>query len=873
MATYTLTTSAQEVGKNLTPVVGARLLAWYTNATSTGATVHLKLQARSQGLTYTGTNKDYEMTLGSTATGTVGWSYAPLPADTWVDVREITQTLNFGASAGVSGKVWTYVYGDAWITGNSVKMPDAPKKPEKPTSTIASTTTNSITVSYGTSSFNNPSTGTVYLYGGTATAPTTQLTSKTTTGTSNYTHSNLTNNTKYYYRARANNGQWSDYSTENYGYTKPAALSAKSATVASTTSIKISYTTAAGGTALTKNIQYSLDNTNWTTGATVSAGTATSGNFTISNLTPGTAYTVYLRVNTSAGSTASGSVTATTYKVPDTPTVSVTNASVTSNTVTYGTASFNTPASGTVYLYGGTSSTPTTQLASKTTTGNSNYTHSGLAANTTYYYRAKANNAGGSSAYSSVKSVVTRPAAATISIDGIGLTAIRVNYSVPADGGAQPRQIKYSLDGGTTYTSVTTLNTGAASSGNFTISNLSEGTYYTIQVMVSNQSGGSFSTISQQTAGRPWGGTTTVDSRTWNTVTLTGTITSYNYPPNSPERKLAIGVRGLSDQSPVYKRENQVWLVTSATTTVTNSSIYPAAQPLTLCGCEAFYPYVWAWNSVASSLFLEETAYYLPPAPLATLSVDTLTPGSQDVTATFEVAGAAADGTNNKVGSLVNTEYRYKAGTGSFSAWTTVGTNETPNTSHTVTLTGLPFDTMVTVEARQSFSGQYSETKSLTFTTNPKQYTVYGPVNGETKTISKLYGPIQQQVITSLSGTIRTGGVGNVTAFDPDTFLSAVSGSLASTDIEYIEVICETQYNDYSATLYFASGTVPPLTYLVRHGTYANLATYGITAASNPGGNSGSDFIDLTPTIGTVSVTKEITKLYGSVNGLSKRIF
>lgn len=872
MATYTLTTASQEVGKNLTPVVGARLLAWYTNATSTGATVHLKLQARSQGLTYTGTNKDYEMTLGSTATGTVGWSYAPLPADTWVDVHEITQTMNFGASAGVSGKVWTYVYGDAWIGVNTVKMPDAPKKPEKPTSTIASTTTNSITVSYGTSSFNNPSTGTVYLYGGTATAPTTQLTSKTTTGTSNYTHSNLTNNTKYYYRARANNGQWSDYSTENYGYTKPAALSAKSATVASTTSIKISYTTAAGGTALTKNIQYSLDNTNWTTGATVSAGTATSGNFTISNLTPGTAYTVYLRVNTSAGSTASGSVTATTYKVPDTPTVSVTNASATSNTVTYGTASFNTPASGTVYLYGGTSSTPTTQLASKTTTGNSNYTHSGLAANTIYYYRAKASNTGGSSAYSSVKSVVTRPVAPTVSLNSYSTTSITLNYSVSADGGAQPRQLRYSLDGGSTYTTVTTLSTGSASSGSFTISSLAANTSYTIRVMVSNQSGGNYATITQHTAAAPTGGTSSVTATTWNTATVSASIAAYGYPSDNANRKLAVGVSISSSTVSNGKRENQSGLVTSFTTTVDNNSIHPSAPALTLCGCETVYPYIWAYNGVASALFLSTTASYLPPAPLDTLSLVTLTPGAQDVTATFTVAGAAADGTNNKSGALVNTEYRYKVGSGSYSAWTTVGTNEAPNTSHSVTLSGLPFDTMITVQARQSFSGQYSETKSLTFTTDPKQYTVYGSVNGETKTITKLYGPVSQPVLSGLTGTIRAGGVGNVTAFDGSTFFSAASSAIdQNKTVSYIEVHYPGFKYVWDAILYYTDNST---TNFSTTAGYSNttMANYGITVTQGiPSG--GYDYIDLTPIYTTELVTKEITKLYGSVNGLSKRIF
>lgn len=760
MATYTLTTSAQEVGRNTSPVVGARLLAWYTNATSTGATVHLKLQAISQGITYTGSNKDYEMTLGSTATGTVGWSTSPLAADTWIDVREITQTVNFGNTVGVSGKIWTYVYGDAWITGNSVTMPSNYTKPTKPTVSASSSASTSTSVTWGTTSFGNPSSGTVYLYGGTSSTPTGQLTTKTTTGDSTYTHSSLTANSKYYYRARAYNGQlYSDYSDTVSTITRPPALSAKSAAATGTTTIKVSFTTAADGGAATKTIQYSTDGTNWANGTTVSSASATSGSFTLSNRTPGTTYEIRLRVSNSSGATSSGSVSATAYKVPETPTVSVTNASATSNTVTYGTSSFNTPSNGTVYLYAGTSASPTTQIASKTTTGNSTYTHSSLAANTTYYYRARAYNSGGWSSYSSDKSIVTRPAAATISVASYGLTAIAINYSVPADGGAQPRKIRYSLDGGTTYTDVTTLNTGAASSGNFTINNLSAGTSYTIQVMVSNQSGGSFSTITQQTASVPTGGTTTVDARTWNSVTLSSSITSYGYPSTNSERKLAIGVRGASSQSPVYKRENQVGLVTSYTTTVTNSSIYPAGQPLILCGCEAFYPYVWAWNGVASSLFLEETAYYLPPAPLATLSLDSLSAGALDAEATITIAGSPDDGTYNKVGSLVTTEYRYVVGSGSYSAWTTLGSNEAPATSHTITLTGLALNSSVTVQARQSFSGTYSEVKSLSFATSPKQIGVYGSVNDETKEAIKIYGSVNGETKQVVKAYCSVGGL------------------------------------------------------------------------------------------------------------------
>lgn len=214
MANYTLTTSPQEVGRNTSSTIGARLLAWYTNAGSSNAVVHLKLQAISQGTTYVGTNKDYELTLDSTATGTISWPDT-IPQDTWIDVREITQTIAYGRTVNVTGKVWSYVYGDVWVSGNTVTLNSPYVAPTKPTVSAVADSATQISITYGTTSFGNPSTGTVYLYGGTSAAPTTQITSKTTTGNSTYTYTGLSPNTTYYFRARANNGQLnSSYSTE-----------------------------------------------------------------------------------------------------------------------------------------------------------------------------------------------------------------------------------------------------------------------------------------------------------------------------------------------------------------------------------------------------------------------------------------------------------------------------------------------------------------------------------------------------------------------------------------------------------------------------------------------------------------------------------
>lgn len=71
-------------------------------------------------------------------------------------------------------------------------------------------------------------------------------------------------------------------------------------------SVSVAYDTIADGGYYSKTIEYSLDEKNWNTGATVSSGTASSGTFTVSSLDPYKEYTIRFRVTTPAGSTDSG---------------------------------------------------------------------------------------------------------------------------------------------------------------------------------------------------------------------------------------------------------------------------------------------------------------------------------------------------------------------------------------------------------------------------------------------------------------------------------------------------------------------------------------------------------------------------------------
>ena len=341
-----------------------------------------------------------------------------------------------------------YVGGDtSWSSPAwSVTIPSQYTKPAKPTVSTSVSSDTQINVTYGTTSWGNPNSGTVYLYGGTSTAPTTQIASKTTTGNSTYSHTGLSANTMYYYRARANNGQLnSDYSTEVSAVTK-APKTTLSLNSASSDSLVINYSAPADGGKYAKTLQYSIDSgSTWTTAATISSGSATTGNFTISGLSANTQYTIQSRVTTTAGTTTNDNLTASTVG-PTTPTLTLANngSDYRIQTATYGTTSFGGGSEGVVVLFRSIVANPTAKVDSKTTTGTSTYSGSGLTGNKLYYYRAKAG-----AVFGSGKNYFLVPDSLATKVNDNAITATRTS---DGSGGTSFVTVVCDLAPNTTYT-------------------------------------------------------------------------------------------------------------------------------------------------------------------------------------------------------------------------------------------------------------------------------------------------------------------------------------------------------------------------------------------------------------------------------------
>lgn len=190
-----------------------------------------------------------------------------------------------------------------------------------------------------------------------------------------------------------------------------------------------------------------------------------------------------------------------TIVAPTTPTVSITSRTPTDLGITYGTSSFGNPSTGTVSLYGGTSANPTTQLTSKTSTGNSTYYWNGLTANTAYHVRARASNAQTSSNYSADTLAVTLAETPTVSLESTDGESATFSYATEADGGYYAKTIEYSLDGGSTWNTALTITTGDATNGTFTVEGLTSGETYEIKVRTTTSAGSSSAETISFTAG------------------------------------------------------------------------------------------------------------------------------------------------------------------------------------------------------------------------------------------------------------------------------------------------------------------------------------------------------------------------------------
>lgn len=215
----TLTTSAQVVGSAQDGGFRAELLAWYSNKSGNTATVHVSLRVTFIDSNYTyyyGTNKSYSLNFNGTSSA----QYASnMQLNSPVTMAERTQSMSGGSTINASGSWYSYNYGNFSVgLSDTVQLPAFIIAPATPTLTIVNDNAHQNTITFGTTSFGNPSSGNIKLWRSTSStfSSETLLDTQTTTGPHTYVDTSRTADTTYYYRTRATNGSASsDYVSGN----------------------------------------------------------------------------------------------------------------------------------------------------------------------------------------------------------------------------------------------------------------------------------------------------------------------------------------------------------------------------------------------------------------------------------------------------------------------------------------------------------------------------------------------------------------------------------------------------------------------------------------------------------------------------------
>ncbi len=350
-----------------------------------------------------------------------------------------------------------------------------------PTSVTASSTSNSVTVSWsavsGATSYDVSVNGDV----------------RNTTSTS-YTYIGLTSGTTYSYAVRAkNSGGSSGYSSSQSIVTNatsiPSLPTGIAATATSSTLI-IYWNVVSGAASYDVSVNGDVRNT-------------TSASYTYTGLSAGTTYSYAVRAKNNDGSSSYSSTQSITT-IPSTPTGVI--ASATDNTVTISWSAVSGATSYDVSVNGDVRNTASTS-----------YTYTGLSSGTTYSYAIRAKNSSGFSAYSSAQSIVTPSTFSGISIPS-NVTASATSNSVTVTWSG--------VSGATSYDVSVNGDIRNTTSTSYTYTGLSAGTAYSYAVRAKNNNDSSSYSTSQSITTIPSVPTGVIATASSNSVTVSWSAVS-----------------------------------------------------------------------------------------------------------------------------------------------------------------------------------------------------------------------------------------------------------------------------------------------------------------------------------------------------------
>lgn len=382
-----------------------------------------------------------------------------------------------------------------------------------------------------------------------------------------------------------------------------------------------------------------------------------------------------------------------------------------------------------------------------------------------YYLGLYADNEAGSTRYaeSAVRHTPPAPLASITVAQTPSQTANVVTHTATITGGGSTYNnannvttyYRYSNDAGATYSNWTAIGNPATPWTSKTISFTSEygrgiiiqakQTYYEFESEVKSYAYNATVPVAPST---PSVSIVSIGARS---ATFRVSTASYGTPSSHPGRYIEAAILTENNYMVDRRRFAQALETLSSNITVNNSSI-GGVDPLTIVPNTTYWYGGFAENQLESTSTVVGT-FTTKPDILASLNLSSQTIANDSVTATISWTSSAEDGG----ASTETVKYQYSVNGGSYTALTTAGNFNTPSSTGTFSISGLPYGATVTVLALVTNSTGNSTTKTLSFVTQAKPHRLYGSVSGRSKAIQKLYGSVngRSKKIVKLYGSVN----------------------------------------------------------------------------------------------------------------------
>ena len=242
----------------------------------------------------------------------------------------------------------------------------------------------------------------------------------------------------------------------------------------------------------------------------------------------------------------------------------------------------------------------------------------------------------------------------------------------------------------------------------------------------------------------PTGATLTYDSCTWNSVTMTSSVSSTGGLTCTYHNYVVTGsYNGEADTITQFAGESRKYVTNSGGQTTVSDSTYngSAYTPIAIKGLLHYKLGLLVENSAGNDSTFDNTLRYLPPAMPLTSYTDPGGTGAKTYPVVVE-----GDTTNNFTtydsASLTRT-VRYKIDNG---GWTYVIQNVvTALDAQTTFNVTVPAASTATIESWESYHGGDSATRSVTISNTNIPAILYGSVGGRAKKLGPVYGSVGGQ--------------------------------------------------------------------------------------------------------------------------------